>query len=362
MPLIDKSKAPKPVAAANPPFPQKTGYSTQALTEIRESLEKMKAGNPLEFHSLRKEVNSVARPVTPLAARLSANRRPVKTRLAPVEARREQLVDSPLRQVYTGTLKPSVDHHHKLYVGCQKCGLCENRTKIVLWRGHIPCQVLFIGEGPGQSEDTLGKPFVGPSGRILDRIIRESAFNAFGAADAYTWAITNIVACRPAKPNGDNRQPSKKEADACWHRLLQFIHLAQPRLIVTVGAIAKQFLKYDQLERLETFPPGKDWPFWAIGEPTHSMMGTLAESTHKPAKQKLGKPKPDAPAYLLDRTADVFQYAANHVKWKPAFGHIDHPAKMLRARDCELEVKRAVLGLAAKLRATFSDEAEDPPF
>jgi uracil-DNA glycosylase family 4 len=63
---------------------------------------------------------------------------------------------------------------------CQKwgegCGStqCAGANRVVLVRGSVPCDVLFIGEAPGQSEDVVGRPFVGPAGKLLDRIIEDA--------------------------------------------------------------------------------------------------------------------------------------------------------------------------------------------
>lgn len=117
---------------------------------------------------------------------------------------------------------------------------------MVLWRGHVPAEVLFIGEAPGQSEDVLGYPFVGEAGKILDQIIR--------AVDMkFTYAITNVVACAPIDADdtssGTFRQPKGKEAAQCRPRLLEFIRLASPRIIVTLGQVARKYFPADELPK-----------------------------------------------------------------------------------------------------------------
>jgi uracil-DNA glycosylase len=62
---------------------------------------------------------------------------------------------------------------------------------VVLCRGRLPCDVLFVGEAPGVSEDVLGRPFVGPAGKLLDTIV-ERALDG-----QYDCAMTNLVACIP---------------------------------------------------------------------------------------------------------------------------------------------------------------------
>ncbi len=61
--------------------------------------------------------------------------------------------------------------YKKQWKGCKRCPLYKTRRKIVHCRGSLPCDIFFLGEAPGDSEDLLGKPFVGPAGKLLDRII-----------------------------------------------------------------------------------------------------------------------------------------------------------------------------------------------
>jgi len=132
------------------------------------------------------------------------------------------------------------DHVLK-WCDCQECPLSEQRENIVLARGTIPCDVLFVGEAPGDSENLIGQPFVGPAGFVLDRIV--AAAKAQANARVLTTAYTNLVACFPklAKEAGDN-EPTRLEIDACRDRLEEFISIARPRLVVAVGKLAEDNL------------------------------------------------------------------------------------------------------------------------
>lgn len=116
---------------------------------------------------------------------------------------------------------------------CQQCDLCNQRSRIVLARGKVPAEVLFIGEAPGASEDALGKPFIGPAGKLLDHIINVSLDGK------YDYALTNLVACYPreAKEAGTNEPPSWA-IEKCAVRLQEFVRLCKPGLIVLVGKLA----------------------------------------------------------------------------------------------------------------------------
>lgn len=120
---------------------------------------------------------------------------------------------------------------------CTACELHHGRINVVFARGSLPCDVLFIGEAPGESENVVGKPFMGPSGRILDTIIKK------GLPDGLKWAMTNMVCCIPRDEEGDKvSEPPDECIEACSVRLVQFVELANPRLIVGVGRLAGDWL------------------------------------------------------------------------------------------------------------------------
>jgi len=126
--------------------------------------------------------------------------------------------------------------HKKKWIDCKKCVLCEKRNRVVLARGCLPCDILFVGEAPGVSEDVLGRPFIGPAGKLLDSII-DSVVEIRGARTAFT----NLVCCIP-KNDGGNKvgEPAKESIDSCAERLKQMVLIANPKVIVAVGKLAKK--------------------------------------------------------------------------------------------------------------------------
>lgn len=84
---------------------------------------------------------------------------------------------------------------------------------------------MFIGEAPGEVEDETGRPFVGPAGQLLTKILESVGIRR---EEVY---ITNVVKCRPP----GNRVPTKEEMAACWEWLSAQIGLVRPKLIVTLG-------------------------------------------------------------------------------------------------------------------------------
>jgi DNA polymerase len=91
---------------------------------------------------------------------------------------------------------------------------------------------MFIGEGPGATEDALGRPFVGQAGKLLDEIIQAIGLRR---EDVY---ITNIVKCRPPQ----NRKPLPDEMAACLPYLHRQIALIRPKVIVALGGTAGEAL------------------------------------------------------------------------------------------------------------------------
>lgn len=113
-------------------------------------------------------------------------------------------------------------------LGCQSCPLAETRTHVVFGVGNRQADVMLIGEGPGEQEDLQGVPFVGPAGKLLDRML------SLIDLDRSTVYIANIVKCRPPR----NRDPLNTEQDACIGYLRAQTALVRPKIIVCLGRIA----------------------------------------------------------------------------------------------------------------------------
>ncbi len=140
---------------------------------------------------------------------------------------------------------------YKEHWSCHSCSeICNFRKRTVLFRGSIPCDVLYIGEAPGQSENITGEPFKGPSGELLNDIISAAEGKASETSPTFEplrHGFTNLIACiPPAGPKGHLRQPNATEIAACRDRLIHLIDLVTPRLIVTCGLVPKKhFNQYD---------------------------------------------------------------------------------------------------------------------
>ncbi|MCW3473122.1 uracil-DNA glycosylase [Rhodovastum sp. RN2-1] len=108
------------------------------------------------------------------------------------------------------------------------CPLSATATNLVFSDGNPDSGLMFVGEGPGAEEDRAGKPFVGPSGQFLDRML--------GSIGLYRteFLITNLI---PWRPPG-NRNPTDNEVVICLPFLLRHIALVRPRRLVLLGALA----------------------------------------------------------------------------------------------------------------------------
>lgn len=128
---------------------------------------------------------------------------------------------------------------------CRDCGLCEVRKNVVLARGQVPCDVLFVGEAPGESEDVIGQPFVGPAGRLLDDIISRALGGPGTAWHGLRLAFTNLVCCIPRYDDEVRKavEPDCNDVIACQPRLREFITVCEPRMVVAVGSLAAKWLR-----------------------------------------------------------------------------------------------------------------------
>lgn len=110
--------------------------------------------------------------------------------------------------------------------GCTRCGLRAGCRGVVFGEGDPHARLCLIGEGPGRTEDELGRPFVGRAGELLDKIL---AAAGFPRAAVY---ISNVVLCRPP----DNRTPADEEMAACRPYLERRLEVIAPDIVVLLGA------------------------------------------------------------------------------------------------------------------------------
>jgi DNA polymerase len=122
------------------------------------------------------------------------------------------------------------------------CALKFTATNTVFCDGHPDADVMFIGEAPGVEEDRQGKPFVGASGQLLDRMLASIGLSRqeHGAAGAY---ISNVLFWRPP----GNRSPTTAEIAACLPFIRRHIELARPKILVYLGGISAKTMLDTQI-------------------------------------------------------------------------------------------------------------------
>lgn len=133
---------------------------------------------------------------------------------------------------------------------CRNCDLVLGRTHAVPGEGNAQATIMFVGEGPGATEDETGRPFVGAAGHFLDAMLADIGLQR---ADVF---IANITKCRPP----GNRDPLPEEIEAC-HRWLQAqIRIINPTVICTLGRFAMNALidPHLQISRVHGMPVDRD--------------------------------------------------------------------------------------------------------
>ena len=158
--------------------------------------------------------------------------------------------------------RPTLEQVRGVLGECRRCRLASGRTHIVFGDGNPDAELLFIGEGPGETEDQRGLPFVGRAGELLTQMIEKG----LGIPRSSVY-ICNVVKCRP--PN--NRTPLADEVGACSPFLDGQIAAVAPRVIVALGKPATSRLL------------GRDVPITKVRGTWHEYRGIPLLPTFHPA-------------------------------------------------------------------------------
>jgi DNA polymerase len=128
-----------------------------------------------------------------------------------------------------------------LVAECQKCPLYKTATHPVPGNGNSEAKIVFIGEAPGETEDLQGLPFVGNSGKLLDKLLNTIQLER---KDVY---ICNILKHRP--PN--NRDPLPEEIKVCTPYLKAQLNIIKPQIVITLGRFSMNyFFPLDSISRV----------------------------------------------------------------------------------------------------------------
>lgn len=157
-------------------------------------------------------------PVSSPAGALFANATAESSQVPPLDARERR------------SLLEALEAEHA--ASCPHCTVATGHTRLVFGEGSALATLMFVGEAPGETEDQLGRPFVGRAGQKLDEIIGAMKLRR---EDVY---IANVLKSRPP----DNRTPLQHEVEGCGPFLKRQIAIIRPRVIVTLGGPATKLL------------------------------------------------------------------------------------------------------------------------
>tara|TARA_B100000029_G_scaffold385555_1_gene381253 strand:+ start:567 stop:1271 length:705 start_codon:yes stop_codon:yes gene_type:complete len=129
-------------------------------------------------------------------------------------------------------IKSSLDSLKSKILNVNNCDLKKNAKQVVFSDGDYKSSVMIVGEGPGQKEDEIGKPFVGDAGQLLNKML-----NAISIKRESIY-ITNVVNYRP--PN--NRKPEPSEINRYSEFLREHISIIDPKILILMGSTAMEAL------------------------------------------------------------------------------------------------------------------------
>ena len=124
----------------------------------------------------------------------------------------------------------ALDALHEQIRACVACSLSQTRIQAVPGDGPVTARIMAVGEAPGETEDRIGKPFVGAAGQLLTKLLQTVGLER---SDLY---ICNVLKCRPP----GNRDPLPEEVEACAHFLDAQVELIRPDVILLLGRHALQ--------------------------------------------------------------------------------------------------------------------------
>lgn len=126
-------------------------------------------------------------------------------------------------------------------INCTACDLHKSRQHAIWGEGNSNAEILLVGEAPGADEDRVGRPFVGRSGQLQDKILAACGFTRKDHV-----FLANILRCRPP----GNRVPTDDEVQACIPFLFEQIKLVNPKIVIPLGTTALKRLLGDNSLRI----------------------------------------------------------------------------------------------------------------
>lgn len=147
-------------------------------------------------------------------------------------------MESELPKRYLNLLRNEIDR-------ARKCPLSKSSDNIVIGSGNTKAKIMLVGQNPGEEEDKTGKPFVGKSGKYLNKVLKK---NNIPRDSIY---ITNIVNYKTPK----NRKPTREEIQFFMPFLLKQIKIIKPKIIVLMGETAWHAPEIKGIKYVKTYHP-----------------------------------------------------------------------------------------------------------
>lgn len=161
----------------------------------------------------------------------------------------------------------SFDEFNIQIYSCRKCRLWQEAKHGVPGEGPLNAKVMLIGQNPGADEDETGRPFVGRAGKFLTKILTE---NGIKREDVF---ITNIV--KHVSPK--NRKPYPDEVAACLPYLNTQIGIIKPKIIVLLGASAKETPRLEGIKYIQVIHPSAAMRFTKMREKFRTQISEVAK-------------------------------------------------------------------------------------
>ena len=165
----------------------------------------------------------------------------------------------------------SLDELNMQIYGCKRCRLWQGAKHGVPGEGPLNAKVMLVGQNPGADEDETGRPFVGRAGKFLTKTLAEYGIKR---EDVF---ITNIV--KHVSP--ENRKPFADEVAACLPYLRAQISIIKPKIIVLLGASAKDTPRMEGIEYFEVIHPSAAMRFNKMGQKFREQIAELSKKLQK---------------------------------------------------------------------------------
>lgn len=147
--------------------------------------------------------------------------------------------------------RKQITNHIQRWKDCRDCSLGQSAyvNNRIFYRGYVPADILFLIDAPSTVDDASFRPAMDERGWLLDCLIKEASTQLFGKDNGFRWCISNAVCCTNFC-KGEYEVPTTEEIRACGKRLVEFLRIADPKIIITFGPVPDRAIKLINKEGL----------------------------------------------------------------------------------------------------------------